>query len=267
MMARNGRQPYFVLILVAFQELVYGLNYPSIIWNCQNPRFKHDVLYHLNVLPDGKVTVICPHTAISLVKTAADPDNLFENFWQVDYDSFRSCNVNTSNPSNKLFFKCEDPQSLHYEQFIFQSFGIGNRPTFQKGKTHYFVSTSNGSKESLEKTSGGHCDEFNMRLRIYVCHNSTDVLCSEAQSTTLPSTTVPSVPVNRTDVPGVRCTPADGEKRIQDTLTLNVWSMIAIIALGFLLISVFGNICLIAKTKKRKRSKPGKNDSSKPFSV
>ncbi|XP_015753594.1 PREDICTED: uncharacterized protein LOC107333310 isoform X2 [Acropora digitifera] len=105
-----------------------------------------------------------------------------------------------------------------------------------------------------------------MRLRIYVCHNRTDVLCSEAQSTTLPSTTVPSVPVNRTDVPGVRCTPADGEKRIQDTLPSNVWLIITIIALGFLLISVFGNICLFA-TKRRIRSKPGKNDSSEPSSV
>ena len=92
--------------------------------------------------------VICPHTVISLVKTdlqtAADPDNLVENFWQVDYDSFWSCNVDTSNPSNRLFFKCEDPRSLHYEQFIFQSFGIGNRPTFQKGKTHYFVCKCQG---------------------------------------------------------------------------------------------------------------------------
>lgn len=92
--------------------------------------------------------VICPHTVIYLAKTdlqtAADPDNLFENFWQVDYDSFWSCNVDTSNPSNRLFFKCEDPRSLHYEQFIFQSFGIGNRPTFQKGKTHYFVCKCQG---------------------------------------------------------------------------------------------------------------------------
>ena len=85
--------------------------------------------------------VICPHTAISMVKTNLQTaaDNLLENFWQVDYPSFQSCNVNTSNPSNKLFFKCEDPQKLQYEQFIFQSFGIGNRPTFEKGKTHYFL--------------------------------------------------------------------------------------------------------------------------------
>lgn len=32
---------------------------------------------------------------------------------------------------------------------------------------------------------------------------------------------MPSVPVNQTDVPGVRCTRADGEKRIQDTLPSN----------------------------------------------
>ncbi|KAK2551843.1 hypothetical protein P5673_027274 [Acropora cervicornis] len=35
------------------------------------------------------------------------------------------------------------------------------------------MSTANGSKESLDKTSGGHCEEFNMRLEIYVCQNST----------------------------------------------------------------------------------------------
>ena len=102
-------------------------------------------MYHLNVLPDAKVMVICPHTAISFVKTdlQTPADILFENFWQVDYASFQSCNVNTSNPRNKRFFKCEDPQKLQYEQFIFQSFGIGNRPTFEKGKTHYFICKCN----------------------------------------------------------------------------------------------------------------------------
>ncbi|XP_074613065.1 uncharacterized protein LOC141873039 isoform X2 [Acropora palmata] len=166
-------------------------------------RFKQGT-YHLNVLPDAKVMVICPHTAISLVKTdlQTPADILFENFWQVDYASFQSCNVNTSNPRNRRFFKCEDPQKLQYEQFIFQSFGIGNRPTFEKGKTHYFISTANGSKESLDWTSGGHCDEYNMRLKIYVCQNSADVLCSGAQTTT-PTTapiTASTVPVNGNEV-------------------------------------------------------------------
>ncbi|XP_044178415.1 uncharacterized protein LOC114967970 isoform X3 [Acropora millepora] len=203
MMATNRGQRYFVLIVAIFHELVYGLNYPSIQWNYQNTRFQQG-MYHLNVLPDAKVMVICPHTAISFVKTdlQTPADILFENFWQVDYASFQSCNVNTSNPRNKRFFKCEDPQKLQYEQFIFQSFGIGNRPTFEKGKTHYFISTANGSKESLDWTSGGHCDEYNMRLKIYVCQNSEDVLCSGAQTTT-PTTapiTASSVPVNGNEV-------------------------------------------------------------------
>ncbi|XP_074613066.1 uncharacterized protein LOC141873039 isoform X3 [Acropora palmata] len=203
MMATNRGQRYFVLIVAIFHELVYGLNYPSIQWNYQNTRFKQGT-YHLNVLPDAKVMVICPHTAISLVKTdlQTPADILFENFWQVDYASFQSCNVNTSNPRNRRFFKCEDPQKLQYEQFIFQSFGIGNRPTFEKGKTHYFISTANGSKESLDWTSGGHCDEYNMRLKIYVCQNSADVLCSGAQTTT-PTTapiTASTVPVNGNEV-------------------------------------------------------------------
>ncbi|XP_015753606.1 PREDICTED: ephrin-B2a-like isoform X2 [Acropora digitifera] len=235
-------------------------------------RFKQGT-YHLNVLPDAKVMVICPHTVISLVKTdlqtAADPDNLVENFWQVDYDSFWSCNVDTSNPSNRLFFKCEDPRSLHYEQFIFQSFGIGNRPTFQKGKTHYFVSTANGSKESLDKTSGGHCEEFNMRLEIYVCQNSADVLCTEAQSTA-PLTTVPTVSFSGTDVPGVSLTPDGKPQQNKGTLNVferNVWLKIAIIPLGFLLlISVFVNIFLIVKIRNRKCSTPEMRDSNKHLS-
>ncbi|XP_015749940.1 PREDICTED: ephrin-B2a-like isoform X3 [Acropora digitifera] len=213
--------------------------------------------------------VICPHTAISLVKTdlQTPADILFENFWQVDYASFQSCNVNTSNPRNKRFFKCEDPQKLQYEQFIFQSFGIGNRPTFEKGKTHYFISTANGSKESLDWTSGGHCDEYNMRLKIYVCQNSEDVLCSGAQTTT-PTTapiTASTVPVNRNEVllASTALTPdAPQTRRTQNVFERNVLLMATIITLGLLfLISLVVNIIFIKKMKSRKSPTSQTNDS------
>ncbi|XP_044178424.1 ephrin-B2a-like isoform X3 [Acropora muricata] len=281
MMATNRGQRYFVLIVAIFHELVYGLNYPSIQWNYQNTRFQQG-MYHLNVLPDAKVMVICPHTAISFVKTdlQTPADILFENFWQVDYASFQSCNVNTSNPRNKRFFKCEDPQKLQYEQFIFQSFGIGNRPTFEKGKTHYFISTANGSKESLDWTSGGHCDEYNMRLKIYVCQNSEDVLCSGAQTTT-PTTapiTASSVPVNGNEVflaSTASTVPVNGNevllaltpnapqtRRTQNVFERNVLLMATIITLGLLLlISLVVNIIFIKKMKSRKSPTSQTNDS------
>ncbi|XP_068743682.1 ephrin-B2a-like isoform X7 [Montipora capricornis] len=186
MITQHGKRLYFYLVLPFLLELVHGKFYPSILWNYQNPRFKEGI-YRLNVLPDSKVNLICPHIAISLAMTnGPQSSSLYENFWIVDNSSFHSCNVNTSIPDNKILLRCEDPRSLHYRLLVFQSFTAvgGLTGTFKSGETYYFLSTANGSTETLNSTSRGHCEQFNMRLQIYICSDKKDVLCSEVESPT-----------------------------------------------------------------------------------
>ncbi|XP_068711590.1 uncharacterized protein [Montipora foliosa] len=186
MITQHGKRLYFYLVLPFLLELVHGKFYPSILWNYQNPRFKEGI-YRLNVLPDSKVNLICPHVAISLAMTNGPQiSSLYENVWIVDKSSFHSCNVNTSIPDNKILLRCEDPSSLHYRLLVFQSFTAvgGLTGTFKSGETYYFLSTANGSTETLGSTSRGHCEQFNMRLQIYICRDKKDVLCSEVESPT-----------------------------------------------------------------------------------
>ncbi|XP_068743683.1 ephrin-B2a-like isoform X8 [Montipora capricornis] len=278
MITQHGKRLYFYLVLPFLLELVHGKFYPSILWNYQNPRFKEGI-YRLNVLPDSKVNLICPHIAISLAMTnGPQSSSLYENFWIVDNSSFHSCNVNTSIPDNKILLRCEDPRSLHYRLLVFQSFTAvgGLTGTFKSGETYYFLSTANGSTETLNSTSRGHCEQFNMRLQIYICSDKKDVLCSEVESptpftlptgsnqkTTTPTKTTeetaPSLPIeamcqNRTN----QKSPAMFQNRTNQKSPV-LWLIVTVI-LGILLaVSLVLNLYFFRKH--RHDTKPAKSES------
>ncbi|KAJ7381014.1 Ephrin-B2a [Desmophyllum pertusum] len=169
--------------------LVSGaIQYPSVQWSFQNPRFKEGT-FRLNVWPMSKLNIICPHMATSLVATNDSSSNSpYENFWIVDNSSYHSCNVDTSITKNKILFKCDKPMVIYFDKLVFQSHSTDNSRKFIPGKTYYFISTSTGAIESLQNKNNGHCMTTNMKMEIYICKGRQDEHCSGVKPTTQPVT-------------------------------------------------------------------------------
>ena len=100
----------------------------------------------MKVLPASKVTFICPNIVIVPVMRSESyrRDQLFENLWIVDKESFNGCRVNTSRSDNKPLIKCEDPLKLKYNTVVFQRFtaAVGGLE-YHPGTSYYFIGEFN----------------------------------------------------------------------------------------------------------------------------
>ncbi|XP_020905484.1 ephrin-B1 [Exaiptasia diaphana] len=176
--------------------------YVPLHWTHLNPLFKTSKsssspsILRQNVLPKSRLNIICPNAALNPVKMHQSPakDHLYENLWVVDKQSFDTCRVNTSLKANRLLLQCDTPLIFKHYPLVFLEFSPAKQfMEFQKGKDYYFISTSDGTKNSLKSTKGGHCKTASMKFIIHVCLNDQDPLCQDKPpTTTAPPTTQPT---------------------------------------------------------------------------
>ncbi|XP_031567819.1 ephrin-B1-like [Actinia tenebrosa] len=159
--------------------------YKPLQWSPLNPLFQatsdgNTSAYRINVKMYSRFNIICPNPANNpvTIKTQISKENMFENIWSVDKNSFDTCIVNSTNNRNSKVSECNEPLKLNYYTMIFlPTTSISGQPEFEYGKDHYFIATSNGTQDSLRSTALGHCHTNNMRFIIYVCRDNNDPSC------------------------------------------------------------------------------------------
>ncbi|XP_031552082.1 ephrin-B2-like [Actinia tenebrosa] len=196
----NFKLLYFSVLLFVIEFTLRGLGhiYMPLHWSPLNPKFQpssNSSYYRMNVLPMSKLNIICPNNVLNPIKLQQSPakDQLYENFWIVDKQSFDSCEVNTSIPTNRLLYECNEPLKLKYYLLVFLDVSPSvHSLEFDRGKDYYFISTSDGTKSTLKSTKHGHCKTDRMKMVLHVCLNEQDPLCIEQPVTTPKPTTYPT---------------------------------------------------------------------------
>ncbi|XP_031575112.1 ephrin-B2a-like isoform X1 [Actinia tenebrosa] len=196
-MVKNVNAKTWLPMYLAFLWYSRSINsevYESIQWSPFNPKFqftedqfKHNIAYYRQiVLPESQINIICPNVATVLTSLTEYPlrDSLYENLWTVGEEEFYSCQINSSKSDSRLVLMCNKPDSLHYHtvNFIHSNASVSSSNPV-KGSNIYFLATSNGTKESLNQTSEGHCMDptngISMRIQFKICeNNSTDQSCN-----------------------------------------------------------------------------------------
>ncbi|EDO36327.1 predicted protein [Nematostella vectensis] len=157
----------------------------------------------MNVAAMSKVKIVCPNptSIVDKVQDDTPKEFLYENLWIVTEESYDKCNT-TLSPRNKILLKCDTPLSLKYYTVAFQQFSATAQGLeFALGQEYYFIATSDGTKSSLDKTSGGNCIKSNMRMKFYICKSPQDPRCLP------PTTAPPTTPSGCPTVPSTTQTP------------------------------------------------------------
>ena len=117
-------------------------NYFSLYFRFQPSNSMNTSYFRMNVLPMSKLNIICPNNVLNPVKLQRSPgkDHLYENLWIVDKQSFDSCEVNTSIPTNRLLYQCDQPLQLKYYLLVFLDVSPSvHSLEFVRGKDYYFI--------------------------------------------------------------------------------------------------------------------------------
>ncbi|KAM7446401.1 Ephrin-B2a [Porites harrisoni] len=192
-------------VILFFHVVECALYHPSIYWTPQNPLFDRNdsVLY---VLPLSRVQVVCPNPSTVMKKVKVDSTaKEYQNLWIVSRESYERCSTDQSQGS-KLLLRCDTPLSLKYLTLLFQRYSAVYDFGYIPGQEYYFIATSDGSQESLDRPSGGNCQHRNMKLRIFVCLNKKDPRCNPqttTTATTATTTTAAATTITTTTTPGV----------------------------------------------------------------
>ncbi|CAB4042807.1 ephrin domain, partial [Paramuricea clavata] len=169
------------LALVLFIREAHLTYYPTVFWTPTNCRFNLNKLngegYFIKVKYFSNMYFMCPHISIWAGKSDMSPHSrmMHENIILVDEESYKSCSIKNVTHA-KTLLKCDaDPvdDSAKYSKEHFASVQASpDKQCYNMGQHYYFISTSDGSAESLNHTEGGHCQTHHMKLHIYVCNEN-----------------------------------------------------------------------------------------------
>ncbi|XP_028408465.1 uncharacterized protein LOC114531031 [Dendronephthya gigantea] len=186
-MGHSRRGIFFIGLICTMylQKAATYYQYPSVYWAPKNCRFNLNKPphkgYEFNIKPNGNLFFVCPNLALwdDMSSTGPRLSMMYENLMLVDKEGYETCTVNKTRnaPLNRLLLKCDqDAKNLKYMEETFSPNRAGpTQMRYKSGKTYYFISTSDGSKNSLDNLSGGHCETHNMKLKIKVCDH--DEIC------------------------------------------------------------------------------------------
>lgn len=250
---------WFLLLVCHFRSVWNVEYYESVQWTPQNPKFqfsKDDIqdgkaFCKLSVIPTSQMIVICPHqtTYMENEQQAIPNEQRYEAVWYVDKQSFHDCKVGKREGNiNAVWLHCDTPDKLKFNTLVFQRFSTDSL-VFPPGSEHYFIGTSDGRKDSLNSTSGGHCDDVlngvSMKMMIYVCANETDPACNEK---TEPPTTEVTESTTGQD-------PATQAAR--KSASSDIWHLLTIIlGISIAVSLMIHSLCLVVVCRRRTKKKP-----------
>lgn len=166
----------FIVILVKCE----GLYLADILWDTQNPLFNKSLCEPLMLFAKfgDRVTFVCGHPNIYPRATPSSsirkPEEFYHNIYYTnDIEIFNARDGSKST----LVYNCKaEGNGANFERylvytysFVVNPFRMANMPGFNEGTSHYFFSTSDGTKGSLNNMIGDGSN--NMGIRINICNN------------------------------------------------------------------------------------------------
>ena len=105
--------------------------------------------YRMSVLTSSSIHFVCPNptTIFGVTKMSIPKEELNENLWMADKSSFENCNVNRTNPKNKLLLQCIWNTDCKHRSFsykvVFQQYSAAaSGLEFNPGHEYYFIGKS-----------------------------------------------------------------------------------------------------------------------------
>uniref|UniRef100_A0A915HWA8 Ephrin RBD domain-containing protein n=1 Tax=Romanomermis culicivorax TaxID=13658 RepID=A0A915HWA8_ROMCU len=112
-----------------------------------------------------KIEFVCPTYRNEVGSNLENVEQLI--IYRVDEIGYKSCTVNQ--PSKSLIGICSNPARNSRIPVVFRDFTpLPNLMEYRPGKSYYFISTSNGTRNGLYNLDGGLCSKKNMRLKVHV---------------------------------------------------------------------------------------------------
>ncbi|XP_041466477.1 ephrin-B2-like [Lytechinus variegatus] len=109
------------------------------------------------------IDIQCPQTTNT---TEGRLKAQYLKFMQVSYQGYEQCSLSAR---NRHLLSCNRPFVQNRLTLLFQEHTPYPRgPTFNHDEEYYFITTSNGTENGIDNTSGGLCATHNMKLRVYV---------------------------------------------------------------------------------------------------
>ncbi|CAJ0565501.1 unnamed protein product, partial [Mesorhabditis spiculigera] len=147
------RLPIFVFLIT----LVHGRRLDDVFWSSTNPIFEISSNAHVITAQVGdrlKIQCSAPTNA---------EDYEYSIIYAVSSEEYQHCYLG-ANPHR--VGACDSPTTQQSLSIVFRQFS----PTpggleFQPGQTYYFITTSNGRSDGIDRRRGGLCETNKMKLK------------------------------------------------------------------------------------------------------
>ena len=128
-----------------------------IVWNREGHLFDGVSRAVAFIGAGDTIQIECPSSdnSGSIAVTELSYNQMYENVWKVGRDGYHNCDAT----NGTLVAKCTDPEQVTRINLDFCP---------RVAEVMYFISTSNGRRDSLKNVKGGNCQSFNMKLTVYV---------------------------------------------------------------------------------------------------
>ncbi|XP_046860465.1 ephrin-B2-like [Xenia sp. Carnegie-2017] len=262
------------IILFCCPSYVILTHYPTVFWTTNNCRFNLNKNgqegYKINVKAMSNMIFMCPHISLWAGKTDDNPTRsmMYSNVLLVDRESYMSCDIKNESNVKELLTCKKDPMGKEVD-FVKQTFASrhadSTKHPYHGGNHYYFISTSNGSLDSIHNRNGGYCRTHHMKLVIYVCKDD------EPCEFEMPSCSSEGHPPNiKPQLKGCNSSnvPTDGVLSVQASKQkglLNEEQHVIVYAiLGFIILILLLVICWLVRSKLSPTDE-GANKTKKPL--
>ncbi|GMS96224.1 hypothetical protein PENTCL1PPCAC_18399 [Pristionchus entomophagus] len=133
---------------------------PNIYWNSSNTMFDLSTDRHVLTVEIGdQVSIVCPEPGAHYE---------FTQLYLVSHEEYNNCYLVTD-LKPKLIGACTEDDRQSSLSIVFRKYSpLPGGLEFMPGHNYYVISTSNGTRETLENRKGGLCERANMKAKFEV---------------------------------------------------------------------------------------------------
>ncbi|KAK0398336.1 hypothetical protein QR680_002539 [Steinernema hermaphroditum] len=159
------REIYLLFITLCLTiSFVNSANLPDLYWNSSNPLFDDTEFEPSEIRPRimDAITIHCPFYHKDVPSYATQQMKIY----RVSEEAYEKCYLDSDAKEVAL---CQTPYQRNHIRIVFREFSpLPGALEYAKRQSYYFISTSDGSSNGINKTHGGLCARHNMRLRVHV---------------------------------------------------------------------------------------------------
>ncbi|TMS37901.1 hypothetical protein L596_004739 [Steinernema carpocapsae] len=154
----------FILLCSSTISFVASAKLPDLYWNSSNPLFNDNDYDPAEIRPRimDAITIHCPFYRSNVPSYATQQLKIY----RVSEEAYEKCYLDSD--AKEVAF-CQTPYQKNHIRIVFREFSpLPGALEYAKHQSYYFISTSDGSSQGINKTHGGLCARHNMRLRVHV---------------------------------------------------------------------------------------------------